>query len=163
MVIWANHMLRASIDAMQQVAARLSAEESLAAVEHQIAPIAEIFRLQRAERLEEAERRYLPRAQRPAAAIILTAARGEGASGALAAATTESKVLGSGPLVGQLVASYGSLGIRDVSAAGGDRRHDASPFAPTLVDTGHAVGVLYATDAFMRAGSLKSLADARTA
>jgi phosphoenolpyruvate phosphomutase len=58
-VIWANHLMRASIVAMQQVAQQLYAERSIAAVEDQIAPLQEVFRLQGAAELRAAEDKYL--------------------------------------------------------------------------------------------------------
>ena len=60
LVIWANHLLRTSIKAMQQTAAQIHAERSLLSVEDQIVPVKEIFRLQNAAELKEAEKRYLP-------------------------------------------------------------------------------------------------------
>jgi phosphoenolpyruvate phosphomutase len=60
LVIWANHNLRASIDAMQHVSARIFQEESLVQIEGQVASLDEVFRLQGAEELQEAERKYLP-------------------------------------------------------------------------------------------------------
>ncbi len=60
-VIWANHLLRASITAMQQLAARLYKEQSLLRVEDEIVRVKEIFRLQDASELKEAEGRYLPK------------------------------------------------------------------------------------------------------
>lgn len=59
-VIWANHMMRASIKAMQEIAGRIYAEQSLISVEDQIVSVKEIFRLQNAAELKEAEKRYLP-------------------------------------------------------------------------------------------------------
>jgi len=59
LVIWANHMIRVSIKAMQQVAAQIYADCSLASVEPEIATVKEIFRLQNAAELKEAEKRYL--------------------------------------------------------------------------------------------------------
>lgn len=59
-IIWANHLMRASVKAMQQTAAQISAERSLQAVERHIVPVKEIFRLQNAAELKEAENRYLP-------------------------------------------------------------------------------------------------------
>ena len=58
-VIWANHLLRASITAMQAAAARIFEEQSVGGIEAAIAPVAEVFRLQRVDELEEAEQRYL--------------------------------------------------------------------------------------------------------
>jgi len=60
MVIWANHLLRASITAMQQMAAKIYREQTLIPVEKEIATVKEIFRLQNDEELREAELRYLP-------------------------------------------------------------------------------------------------------
>ena len=59
LVIWANHLVRASIGAMQETAARIKAERSIASVQDDIVPVKEIFRLQGADELKEAERRYL--------------------------------------------------------------------------------------------------------
>jgi phosphoenolpyruvate phosphomutase len=59
-LIWANHLLRSSVAAMQATAARLFADECLHRVERAVAPLAEIFRLQRMDELHTAERRYLP-------------------------------------------------------------------------------------------------------
>lgn len=60
MVIWANHLLRSSITAMQATAARIYADRSLQNVEKEVVPVKEIFRLQNASELKEAEKAYLP-------------------------------------------------------------------------------------------------------
>jgi phosphoenolpyruvate phosphomutase len=60
MIIWANHLLRSSLAAMQQTAQRIHEEQSLLTVEKQIAPIDEVFRLQGEAELKAAERKYLP-------------------------------------------------------------------------------------------------------
>ena len=60
MVIWANHLLRSSIMAMQQTAASVYRERSLMSVENQVATVKEIFRLQNDAELREAEKHYLP-------------------------------------------------------------------------------------------------------
>lgn len=62
LVIWANHMLRASVTAMQRAARKIAESRSLLPLEHEIVPVAEIFRLQNADELKEAEARFLPRA-----------------------------------------------------------------------------------------------------
>ena len=64
LVIWANHLLRASIKAMQQTAAQIHQERSISAIEGQVVSVKEIFRLQNAGELEEAEQRYLPKVER---------------------------------------------------------------------------------------------------
>jgi phosphoenolpyruvate phosphomutase len=60
LIIWANHLLRSSITAMQRTAAKLYEEQTLMAIEGEIAPLKEVFRLQNADELKAAELRYLP-------------------------------------------------------------------------------------------------------
>jgi phosphoenolpyruvate phosphomutase len=60
LVIWANHLLRASIKAMQRTAAQIYVEQSLSSVEGQVVSVKEVFRLQNVAELKEAEKRYLP-------------------------------------------------------------------------------------------------------
>ena len=79
-VIWANHLLRASIGAMQETARRLHDDQSLLAIEPQVAPLHEVFRLQGDAELAEAERRYLP-ARESLSAVILAAGEGAGFGG----------------------------------------------------------------------------------
>ncbi len=62
LVIWANHLLRSSIAAMQRTAATIYKDRSLRTVEPEIVPVKEVFRLQNDAELEAAEGRYLPRA-----------------------------------------------------------------------------------------------------
>ncbi|MCA1660562.1 MAG: phosphoenolpyruvate mutase, partial [Verrucomicrobiaceae bacterium] len=75
-VIWANHNVRASIAAMQTTSRRIFEERSVQSIEDAIAPVKEVFRLQNADELMEAEERYLPRTADSARAIILAASRG---------------------------------------------------------------------------------------
>ncbi len=58
--IWANHNLRASIDAMQKISRKIYQDESLINVEGHVTTLEEVFRLQRADELQAAEKKYLP-------------------------------------------------------------------------------------------------------
>jgi phosphoenolpyruvate phosphomutase len=78
LIIWANHLVRAAIHAMQAVAQGIRKTESLVDVEGQIATVSEIFRLQGADELLDAEKRYARRSHPEASAIILAASRGQG-------------------------------------------------------------------------------------
>lgn len=78
LVIWANHLIRSAVDAMQATARQIHQDQSLVTVEDQIASVKEIFRLQGADELAEAERRYLTETRRDARAIVLAASRGDG-------------------------------------------------------------------------------------
>lgn len=60
LVIWANHNLRSAIVSMQQTTKRIFEDQSLINVESEVANLNEVFRLQRADELEEAEQKYLP-------------------------------------------------------------------------------------------------------
>jgi phosphoenolpyruvate phosphomutase len=60
LVIWANHNLRASIQAMKQLSGRIYRDESLVHVEKEVATLEEVFRLQGVEELQAAEKKYLP-------------------------------------------------------------------------------------------------------
>ena len=69
MVIWANHMLRAAVAAMQKLRGPSRNMNTLLSIEDKVAPISEIFRLQNAAELQEAEDRYLPRGAEDTCAI----------------------------------------------------------------------------------------------
>ena len=60
LVIWANHSLRSSIQAMQSTVREIFESESIGGLNGSIAPLSEVFRLQDTEELSEAEKRYLP-------------------------------------------------------------------------------------------------------
>lgn len=62
LVIWANHLMRSSITAMQRVAMQIHQERSLVNVEPHVASLNEVFRLQGEEELVAAEAKYLPTA-----------------------------------------------------------------------------------------------------
>ncbi len=60
LIIWANHLVRSSIAAMQQTAATIFSNQSVAGLDGSIVSVDEIFRLQDAAELKAAEKRYLP-------------------------------------------------------------------------------------------------------
>ncbi|MGC5328314.1 phosphoenolpyruvate mutase [Brevibacillus sp. SYSU BS000544] len=60
MVIWANHNLRAAVDAMKRISRQIFQDETLMGVEGNVASLEDIFQLQDAGELIEAEKKYLP-------------------------------------------------------------------------------------------------------
>jgi phosphoenolpyruvate phosphomutase len=60
LVIWANHLVRSSVKAMQATAKQIFNDRTLHSVESEVVSVKEIFRLQNAQELSEAETRYLP-------------------------------------------------------------------------------------------------------
>jgi phosphoenolpyruvate phosphomutase len=63
LVIWANHNLRASINAMRTTSCRIMEDRSLIGVEHEIAALKDVFHIARNDELAEAEKKYLPSRQ----------------------------------------------------------------------------------------------------
>jgi phosphoenolpyruvate phosphomutase len=119
LVIWANHVLRAGIRAMQETTATLFASESLVAVEDAIAPVREVFRLQGAAALQEAEDRYLPKARLAPSAILLAAARGEELGELTATLPKTMLPIGNQPLLGHIVITLNALGINRIHVVRG--------------------------------------------
>ena len=58
-IIWANHMLRSSVLAMQNTAARIFENQRVDDLDQEIVPVEEIFRLQNVDELNKAEHKYL--------------------------------------------------------------------------------------------------------
>ena len=77
LIIWANHLMRAAINAMQETAHEIQSTETLVNAEERIAPVGEIFRLQGAKELQNAEKRYLSTKGKKYRSVILAASRGE--------------------------------------------------------------------------------------
>jgi len=117
--IWANHLLRAAIPAMQRVAATLATEQNLLSIEDGIASVGEIFRLQGASELQDAEERYLPKREQKTRAVILAASRGA-ALGELTVHRPKAMVEIRGqPLLSHSVAAYNAAGVKDITVVRG--------------------------------------------
>lgn len=76
-IIWANHILRSAVTAGRKTAEDIFKMQSIATQEDKIAPVSEIFRLQGAKELQQAEEKYLPGERRDFKAIVLAASRGK--------------------------------------------------------------------------------------
>lgn len=61
LVIWANHNMRASVQAMQQTSKAIFDAQNLMGVEKAVAPVNEVFRLQGEDELRAADKKYLPK------------------------------------------------------------------------------------------------------
>jgi phosphoenolpyruvate phosphomutase len=151
-VIWANHLVRASISAMRQVARQIQADESLREVEGRVASVADIFGLVGNAELEEASRRYLPAAQ-SARAIVLAAARGRADLSAATGDVPPCMVdIRGQPLLRRLVDALRGSGVREVTAVRGWRKEAVSLPGVVTVDnesyatTGEAASLACAAD-----------------
>ena len=122
LVIWANHMLRSAIATMQTTARTLKKQENLLSIEDHIAPVAEVFRLQGAAELMEAEQRYLPKTSDHASAIVLAASRGD-ELGELTEDKPKTMVAIRGvPILSHIVDAYNAVGIKNITVVRGYKK-----------------------------------------
>ena len=134
MVIWANHLLRSAIATMQSTARTLKEQENLLSVEDKIVPVSEVFRLQGAEDLQEAEQRYLPKSSERATAIVLAASRGD-ELGELTEDKPKTMVPIRGiPILAHIMDAYNTVGIKDISVVRGYKKEAVNLPHLTYVD-----------------------------
>lgn len=134
MVIWANHMLRAAVAAMQKTARTLKEQEHLLSIEDKVAPVSEIFRLQNAAELQEAEDRYLPKGVEDTSAIVLAASRGH-ELGELTEHQPKTMVAIQGrPILSHIVDAYNAVGIKDIVVVRGYKKETVNLPNLTYVD-----------------------------
>ncbi|HTT08156.1 MAG TPA: phosphoenolpyruvate mutase [Gammaproteobacteria bacterium] len=150
-VIWANHLIRASVAAMQAAARQIRASQSPIDVEDRIATVNEIFRLQAAEELKKAEQRYAAAGQHRVQAIVLAASRGRELDGLTEARPKVMLPIGGRPLLRRLVDEFKKQGINEITVVAGYR-------AETIDVPGIEVTV---NKDYERTGELASLACAQ--
>lgn len=164
-VIWANHLLRASIGAMQATAKRIAEEASLLNVEPAVAPLHEVFRLQGDEELESAEERYLPGMRSGGLGAIVLAASQGAAFGGLTADTPKAmlKVRGR-PILARLLDDFAHFGARPAVVVRGYRAGAVDVPGARFVDnadfatTGEAYSLALAEEA-LREGTIVAFGD----
>ncbi|ARV58117.1 phosphoenolpyruvate mutase [Nostocales cyanobacterium HT-58-2] len=119
LVIWANHMIRAAVASMQAIAREVQSQETLINIEDDIAPVKEIFRLQGADELQEAEKRYFTNGRHHTQAIVLAATRGQEFAGLTQDKPKVMLPLGGKPLLRHLVDKFKKLAINDITVVAG--------------------------------------------
>ena len=121
LVIWANHLVRAAIAAMQASARTIFKTESLVEVEGRVAAVAEIFRLQGADELLEAEKIYSRSARQEATAVILAASRGQGMDELTRDRPKVMIPVAGKTVLRRLVDKFKAQGVNDITVVGGYR------------------------------------------
>lgn len=122
LVIWANMILRSSLKAMRETAETLARERSLLNIVDGIAPLADVFRLQEAEELEEAEKLYLPGFAEKTHAVILAASQGV-ELGVLTQDKPKALLEISGqPLLKRQIEILNEIGIKDITVVRGFKK-----------------------------------------
>jgi phosphoenolpyruvate phosphomutase len=153
LIIWANHLMRASIPAMQAVAKEIHDSETLIEIEDRVATVDEIFRLQGADEYSAAEKRYFAPSRPAPRAVVLAASRGDG----LEALTLDKpKVMlpvGGKPLMRWLVDAFKKEAINEITVVAG--------YKAEAIDTPGVKKVL--NEQYATSGELVSLAAAADA
>jgi phosphoenolpyruvate phosphomutase len=119
LVIWANHLIRAAVTSMQAIAREVQASQSLVSIEDDIAPVKEIFRLQGADELLEAEKRYFTNGRHHTQAIVLAATRGQELQQLTQDKPKVMLPIGGKPLLRLLVDKFKKLAINDITVVAG--------------------------------------------
>lgn len=119
LVIWANHLIRSAVAAMQEAAAKIHEDQGLIEIEDRIASVDEIFRLQGAEELEAAEERYFSSRRSETTAIVLAATRGDEFASLTDDRPKVMLPIGGKPLLRRLVDKFKKRGIDDITVVAG--------------------------------------------
>lgn len=119
LVIWANHLIRAAVTNMRQVAEEIYRSKALVNTEDEIAGVKEIFHLQGADELLAAEKRYFSISKPRTSAIILAASRGTALEGLTLEKPKVMLPIGGRPLLRRLVDNFKRLAINDITLVGG--------------------------------------------
>jgi phosphoenolpyruvate phosphomutase len=149
-VIYANHGLRASARALEQLWRQVLDDGCTAAVESTIAPLSTVFRLQGMPALEAAESAFLRSGPTPTRAVILSA--GSHLDDASLAPLTADVPLAAldvngAPLIARQVTALREVGITDVTVVAGYRA--------AAVDVAHAQVIV--NDTWASGGEVSSL------
>ena len=133
LVIWANHNLRASISAMKRISGQILRDQSLIHVEDTIVPVSEVFRLQGADELLEAEKRYLPTTGKQVSAIILAASQGHLGELTKDIPKTLLKISGK-TILSMQIENYNMVGIKDITVVRGFKKEKVTGSNITMID-----------------------------
>ncbi len=143
-VIWANHVLRTSIQAMQNTAKQIYKEQSLMGVEDQIVSVKEIFRLQDDKELADAEKKYFQQ-DTESNAIILAASQGK-ELGELTIDKPKALLHVNGvPILQQAIDKIRNFGINNISVVRGYKKESFPDLGCEYIDNDHfsETGELY--------------------
>lgn len=118
MVIWANHMIRASIAAMEKISCQIFDQESVVNIEDQIVTVERVFSLQGADELSRAQERYMNHKQEPQA-IVLAASRGNALQDLTRNRPKVMLSIAGKPLLRRLVDEFKNQGINKITVVAG--------------------------------------------
>lgn len=134
MVIWANHNLRSAITAMKETSLRIYEDRSLRDVEDEIVPVSEIFRLQQARELQEAEEQYLPSTHQTRRALILAASQGKQLQDLTELKPKTMLNISGEPILHKLADQLRDVGIRDINVVRGYKKEEVEVEGASYID-----------------------------
>jgi phosphoenolpyruvate phosphomutase len=152
-VIWANHLMRSGLSAMQAAARQIHASQTLMGVEEKVATLAEVFRLQGESELEQAEKAYLPKGGPVARGIVLAAGRGAELGDLVKDRPKCMVPIAGKPILAHILDAYRSVDVRDLVVVRGFAKDAVDVQGATYVDN----------DAYATTGEVASFATARAA
>ena len=153
LVIWANHMIRASVAAMESISREIRQSGSVTNIEDRVATVQHIFHLQGADELSRAQERYLTQAQSETHAIVLAASRGSELHELTHNKPKVMLSIGGKPLLRRLVDEFKKQSINKTTVVAGYRAE--------TIDIG-GVDICH-NENYENTGELASLACARSA
>jgi phosphoenolpyruvate phosphomutase len=148
--IWANHLMRSSVKAMQETAKQIFIDENLMNVEDNIVPVKEVFRLQNDQELAEAEKLYFHK-NGEKKAIILAASRGK-ELGELTANKPKALLNVNGqPILKQTIDKLRNFGVEEINVVRGYKKESFPELGCNYIDN----------DDYSKTGELASLFKAK--
>lgn len=118
LIIWANHMIRASIHAMESASQEIYKNQSVVEIEDKIANISKIFSLQGADELDQANKKYLT-SPSDIRVIILAASRGNQLKELTRDKPKAMLNINGIPLLQRLTREFKDNGINDIKVVAG--------------------------------------------
>ncbi|MBF8269221.1 MAG: phosphoenolpyruvate mutase, partial [Gammaproteobacteria bacterium] len=153
LVIWANHMIRAAIEAMERTSEQIFKQEAVVNIEDRIATVDRIFALQGADELSLAQERYLKHKQVPHA-IVLAASRGKALQDLTEDRPKVMLSISGKPLLQRLVEEFKKQAINKITVVAGYKAESIETSGIELrmnkdyESTGELSSLLCAVDAF---------------
>lgn len=153
LVIWANHMIRASIEIMERISRQIHRQEAVVNIDDQIATVDRIFTLQGAEELTRDQERYLKHKQVPHA-IVLAASRGNALQELTRDRPKVMLSISGKPLLQRLVEEFKKQAVNNITVVAGYKAEAIDVGGVDLrinsdfESTGELISLICAEDAF---------------
>ena len=118
-IIWANHLIRGSVDYMKRIASNIQKKEAVTEIEDNIASVNELFRLQGSDELIDAEKKYFNSTAPKSKAIVLAASRGDDFDSLTSDSPKTMLLINGKPLLARTVERLKKANIHEIVVVGG--------------------------------------------